>query len=181
MNEPDYHPAGEGDLARDLATVWLSYLRGQLLLALIMGLITGVVSAAIGLRYPLAIGLAAGILETVPTIGPIIAAAIAAIVALVWGSGVIPVDSWVLALIVLAIFLVLQQLESWILVPVVAGKQLHMHPLLILASVIVGGLIGGILIPVVGAILGAYLAVPVVASARVLYRHMQTNQRPPAQ
>lgn len=180
MYEPSNPEAQETDLGRNLAAVWLAYLRGQLLLAIGIGLLTWAISAALGLRYALLIGLVAGILETVPTLGPIIAALAGGTVALAWGSSWINVENWVFALIVLGVFLVLQQIESWVLAPLVTGKNLSMHPLLVLASVIVGGLIGGALIPVVGAILGAYLAVPVVASVRVILRHRQAADGPPA-
>ncbi|MHB1295398.1 MAG: AI-2E family transporter [Anaerolineae bacterium] len=179
MNEPSNPTIQEADLGGELAAVWLAYLRGQLLLAIVIGLLTWAISTAIGLRYALLIGLVAGILETVPTLGPIIAALAGGTVAFIWGSSVIHVENWVFAMIVLGVFLLLQQLESWVLAPLITGKNLSMHPLLVLASVIVGGLIGGALIPVVGAILGAYLAVPVVASGRVILRHRQSEAPPP--
>jgi predicted PurR-regulated permease PerM len=181
VNEPGVQPQERASLGQALTDVWVAYIKGQLLLALIVGTVTWIVSAAIGLRYALVIGLVAGLLESIPNLGPIIAGAVAAIVALIWGSSVIPVENWVFALIVVGAFIIIQQLESWFLSPYITGKKLHMHPLIVLVSVIGGGILGGLLIPVVGSIIGAYLAVPVVASFREIYRHTQDNpgNRPP--
>jgi predicted PurR-regulated permease PerM len=176
VSDSGLSPAGHGDLGRAIRNVWLAYLRGQLLMALIMGLVTWGVSAALGLRFAWLIGLIAGILETVPNFGPILAAAIAAVVAAIWGSGVLDVPNWAFALIVIAAFFVLQQLESLLLSPYITGRQVEMHPLLVLVSVIAGGLIGAALIPLVGGVIGAYLAVPVVATVRVIYRHLQAGR-----
>jgi predicted PurR-regulated permease PerM len=182
VDEPGARPENRESLRRALGDVWASYIKGQFLLAVIVGALTWVVASAIGLRYALVIGLIAGILETVPNFGPIIAGAVAGIVALIGGSTVIPVENWVFALIVIGAFFVIQQLESWIISPYITGKRLQMHPLIVLVSVIGGGILGGLLVPVLGSIIGAYLAVPVIASAREIYRHSRghVDGEPPA-
>ena len=147
-----------GNLLRRLGQLWLTYIKGQLLLSLIVGGIIWVVGSAIGLAWAGWLGLAAGLLETIPSLGPLVAL-IPAIVAALWkGSTVIPVSNWVFALIVVAVYLSIQQISALAIEPHIMGKRLNLPPLMVLVTVIAGAALGGIL--------GAYLAVPVLASIR---------------
>ena len=145
-----------------LGALWLTYVKGQLLLSLIMGSVTWLVGSAIGLTWALALGLIAGILQTIPGLGPIIAAVPAVIVAFWKGSQVIPLDNWAFALIVAGAYLAIQQLSAFFVEPHVLGKRLNLPPLLVLVVVIIGAALGSIV--------GAYLAVPLVASIREIVR-----------
>jgi predicted PurR-regulated permease PerM len=145
-------------LLKRLGDLWLTYLKGQVLLAGIVGGLTWVVNAGIGLAWALPLGLLAGLLGTIPSFGPLLAAIPAVIVALIKGSSVIAVQSWVFALIVAGVYVLIQQLSSFVLEPHILGKRLSLPPLVVLFSVIAGAAIGNVI--------GAYLAVPLVASAR---------------
>ena len=127
-----------------------AYVRGTVLVAAVDA--AGIGIALIALRVPLALPL---IVLTflgafVPIVGATLAGAAAVLVALV-GGGVTD------ALLVLAAVLVVQQLEGNVLQPLIMGRALRLHPLVILLSVASAGLLGGIA--------GAVVAVPVVAVA----------------
>ncbi|WP_092863786.1 AI-2E family transporter [Quadrisphaera sp. DSM 44207] len=94
----------------------------------------------------------------VPIVGAITAGALAVLVALVsQGLGT--------AIAVLAVVLLVQQLESNLLQPVLVGRVLELHPAVVLSAVTVGGTLFGIV--------GAFLAVPVVSMTVVVLRYLR--------
>lgn len=127
-----------------------SYFRGQLLVALIDA--TGITIGLLILRVPLALPIGVLILfgSLFPVVGALVTGFVAVIIALATQG---PVS----ALIVLGIVLGVQQLEGHILQPMILGRATDLHPLAVVAALIAGGTLFGIL--------GAFLAVPVVASA----------------
>ena len=145
-----------------LADLWLTYIKSQLLLSLIIGGLTWTAGSAIGLPWAFGLGMISGILEMIRNLGPLIGTVLAVIVALWKGSTVIPVDNWVFALIVIAVYVVIQQAVEFLIAPRLLGKRLDLPPLLVLFAVIVGALVAGV--P------GAYLAVPLIASMREIVR-----------
>ena len=160
-------------LGRLIRRVWVAYFRGQLVLSLIIGLITGVGTAALGLPGALLLGILAGLLEVLPNIGPILAAIPAILLALIQGSSVLSVSNFVFALIVILFYLVVQQLENSIIVPRLIGQAVDLPPILVMAGVIVGASVGGIL--------GAFMAAPIIATARIIaqYAYNKALGRPP--
>jgi len=147
-------------LRQQITDVWNAFLRGQLLLGGAMILITTVVCTVIGLPYALVMGLIAGVMEFVPNLGPIIALIPAALVALFQGSSFLPLSNFWFAVLVIGLYIVIQQVEGNVLVPRILGRSLNLHPLVVLISIIVGGSLAGIL--------GMLLAAPVLATLRVV-------------
>src|SRR5699024_1995573 len=90
--------------------------------------------------------------ELIPILGPNLAAIPAIVVAFL--------DSWQLALAVAVFYLVLQQLESNIFVPLIMRNQANIPPLLVIISVAFGGTMAGIL--------GAIVAIPAAGALRVI-------------
>lgn len=127
-----------------------SYFRGQLLIALVDAVFIGLGLFIIGV--PLAVPLAVLVFfgGLFPIVGAVVSGALAVIVALA-DAGLTP------ALLVLALILAVQQLEGNILGPLVLGKAVALHPLVVLVAITAGAVTFGIL--------GAFLAVPVAASA----------------
>ena len=156
-------------LLNRLGDLWITYIKGQMLLSLIMGAIVWVVGSAIGLYWALGLGLIAGILQTIPGLGGIFAIVPAVIVAFWKGSSVIPVDNWIFALIVAGTFLAVQQIGAILIEPRIMGKRLNLPPLIVFVAVMVGAALGSVV--------GAYLAVPLVASVRELARFARRNRR----
>ncbi len=153
--------------------VWGAFFRGQLILALIIGTTVGVGTAALGVPGALVLGILAGLLEALPNIGPILASIPAILLALLQGSSVLPVSNLVFALIVTLFYVIVQQLENNIIVPRLIGQALEIHPTLVMAGVVVGASVGGIL--------GAFMAAPVIATGRVLFQYAYNKilGRPP--
>jgi predicted PurR-regulated permease PerM len=127
------------------------WLRGQLLL---MVLVTAVFYIILGpiLHVPFALALAilSGVLEIIPLVGPIIAAALAATVT----YSAHGTDT---TLVVLVVYLVVRQVEDQVVMPLVIGRAVHLHPVVTIFAVLVGlgtwGVLGGLLgVPVAAAI-----------------------------
>ncbi len=124
------------------------YVRGTAIIALVDAVAIGGGLAI--LQVPLALPLAVIIFLTafIPLIGATVAGILAALVALVANGPVV-------ALIVLGIVIVVNQLEGDLLQPLVMGQSLKLHPLVILVALTAGTILGGIA--------GAVLAVPITA------------------
>lgn len=129
-----------------------AYVRGLAVLCLAVGLATFLGLLGLGVPFALALAVIAGLLELLPNIGPIISAVPAVILALT--------QSPLLALGTAGLYLVVQQLENYVLVPKVHEKSVGLDPLAILLAVLIGGSLAGLA--------GAVLAVPVAALIKLL-------------
>jgi predicted PurR-regulated permease PerM len=136
------------------------FIRTQSLVAFIDAVIIGVGLAIIGvpLAVPLAVVTFFG--GYIPIIGAFISGALAVLVTLVTNS---PRDALIALLLVIAV----QQLEGNVLSPYLQGKNLNLHAAVVLLSVTAGGTLFGIT--------GAFLAVPVAATAAEILRYV--NER----
>ena len=125
------------------------YIRGQLIVALVDSLFIGI--GLVILRVPLALPLAVFVFfgSLFPIVGAILSGLVAVLVALATGG----VTS---ALLVLALIVGVQQLESHLLAPILLGRATALHPLAVVAALTSGGVLLGVL--------GAFLGVPVAAS-----------------
>lgn len=136
-----------------------SYIRGQLLVCIIIGSVSALLFWLFHLKYPLILGLIVGVTNVIPYFGPIIGAVPAVIIA--------ATSSVKLVLVTLVIVFGLQFLEGNILSPMIVGKSLHMHPLIIMIALTAGGEVGGIL--------GLILAVPVLVVLKVAIVHAKNH------
>ena len=136
-----------------------SYIRGQLLICIIIGSVSALLFWLFHLKYPLILGLIVGVTNVIPYFGPIIGAVPAVIIA--------ATSSVKLVLVTLVIVFGLQFLEGNILSPLIVGKSLHMHPLIIMIALTAGGEVGGIL--------GLILAVPVLVVLKVAIVHAKNH------
>lgn len=131
------------------------YVRATCLVALVdaVGIGTGLAIMGVPLALPLASLVFLG--AFVPLIGAVFAGGVAVIVALI-------AKGWVYALITLGLILAVQQLESHVLQPLVMGRAVAVHPLAVVLAITSGGVLAGIV--------GALLAVPIVAVANSAVR-----------
>lgn len=125
------------------------WLRGQVLLGLIIGLLVYLTLLILGIPYALILALLAMVFELIPIIGPILAAAPAVFLAFL--------SSPLLGLVVAASYVIIQQLESHLLVPLVMRRTVGLNPLVVIVALLVGAKLGGIL--------GMFLSVPLAAVA----------------
>lgn len=151
-------------LLRRINAVLGDYLRGQLLIVLLMGTLGFIMFTLLGVRFSLLLGIVIGLAEIVPMIGPIIAAAVAIIVAVFDGASKFGLPPIYDGLVVVAAYVILNQIENYLIVPQIMGKVTKLHPLLIFFSVLAGGHLFGIL--------GFILAVPVAAMLRIFLEYL---------
>lgn len=130
------------------------WIKGQLFLMLVVGFASFVGLTILGIPYALALGLISGILEIVPILGPVIASILACIV----GFSVSPVKG----IMVLVLFLIIQQVENNVLVPKVMQRVSGFSPLVIIFALLIGSEFFGVV--------GAILAVPITMIVVVLVR-----------
>jgi predicted PurR-regulated permease PerM len=171
---PAYHEDMRKFLSQ-LNRIWGAYLRGQLILMLVIAVTTSVSMSAVGLRGAIAVGILAGILDLIPSLGPLVAGVVAALVALIFGSSYLNVSNVIFAVIVVVIFLVIQQIENIWLRPQIMGQTLRLHPGLIFIGVIGALAISGIL--------GALVIIPLMATIGVIWKYVQAklSDEPPWQ
>jgi predicted PurR-regulated permease PerM len=128
------------------------FVRGEILAALIIGTLTYIGLLIIDLPYALVLAVLAGLLEFIPLIGPFITAVVLVLVGLSQSLGS--------ALIALLLALIIQQIESNIVLPNVMRQEAKVSPLLVLLAVLGGEHVGGLV--------GALVAIPLVAGLQVV-------------
>lgn len=124
------------------------YIRGQLIDALIMGTLISIALLILNIDYAVIIGIISGFSNLIPMVGATVATIIAILVAL---AGDTPIK----ALYALITLLILQQIDGNIIVPKVVGKNVNLHPLLVMLSLFMFGSLFGII--------GMIVAVPITA------------------
>ncbi len=157
---PSEHQTYFSDLVERIQIKIGGWLRGQLLLMLIVGLLTFIGLYVLGVKYALTLALIAGLLEIVPYVGPILAAIPAVILAFFQAP--------LLALLVILLYIAIQQLENYLLVPQVMKKTVGLNPIFIIIVMLIGAKLAGIL--------GIILSVPVAAAFSEFFRDFQKKE-----
>jgi predicted PurR-regulated permease PerM len=154
------------DLAGRIHLVLGRWLRGTLLL---IGLVAVVLYLILGpvlhLPYALALSILSGVLEVIPLVGPLIAAVTAILVA--FSSGGVG-----LGVVVAIVYIVVRELEDQLVMPVVIGRAVDLHPAVTIFAVLVGLSAFGIL--------GGLLAVPAAAALNITLRELSVRTTIPA-
>ncbi len=138
-------------LVREFVSIIVAFFRGQLIIGLIMGVMLALGFTVIGLKFGLFIGLMLGILNIVPYLGTIIGLGVALPLAFLQPEGGVQ-----LVFLVLAVFIVVQNIEGWYLTPKIMGDRTGLHPVTIIFSIFFWG-------TALGGILGMILAIPLTA------------------
>ncbi|HVM24277.1 MAG TPA: AI-2E family transporter [Candidatus Limnocylindrales bacterium] len=144
------------DLAEAATTKLGAYVRGQLLVMVITGVGTSIGMMLLGVPFALPMGVLGFLAEAIPLAGPIIAGVPVLVLAFL--------ESPTTGLLMFVWLLVLQQLEGWLIYPVVQGKILSLSPLVVVLAVLAGATLYGVL--------GAVIAVPIVAIIDVVLREV---------
>src|SRR5213595_396448 len=161
----DYLPLRASPLKDEVADVLLqinsyiiAYFRGQLLVCLVDGILIGTTLSFLpppGLNFAVLIGCLVAVLTMVPYIGIIVCWIPAVLIAVAqWGDFTHP-------LLVTLIFIVVQNLEGLFYAPRIVGNSVGLHPMTVIVSIFVWGLL-------IGGLLGPILAVPLTATIKVL-------------
>ncbi|NLG50728.1 MAG: AI-2E family transporter [Chloroflexi bacterium] len=139
--------------AKSMAQAMGGFVRATIIGGLIIATLYFIGLTIFGIPFALALALFAGLMEFIPVIGPTLAAIPMVALALA--------ESPTRALIVLAFVLAMQQFESNVIMPNVVRSQTEVSPLLALLSLFAGVSLGGLL--------GALVAIPLAAAARVFF------------
>jgi len=158
----EYLPLRNSPLKDEVAAVLsqinnyiIAYFRGQLLVCLIDGLLIGTSLFCFGLNFAPLIGLLVVVLTMIPYIGIVLCWVPAVLIAAAqWGD-------WTHPLIVTGVFLIVQNLEAIFVAPRIVGNSVGLHPMTVIVSIFIWGLL-------IGGLLGPILAVPLTATAKVL-------------
>jgi predicted PurR-regulated permease PerM len=158
----EYLPLRNSPLKNEVAAVLsqinnyiIAYFRGQLLVCLIDGTLIGTALYMYGLNFAPLIGLLVVVLTMIPYIGIILCWIPAVLIAAgQWGD-------WMHPLVVTLLFIVVQNLEAIFIAPRIVGNSVGLHPMTVIVSIFVWGLL-------IGGLIGPILAVPLTAAAKVL-------------
>lgn len=124
-----------------------SWFRMQIVLSLMMGISTWGALSILGVKHAFLLGILAGLFELVPFVGPILSGAVAVMTAFSTSAA--------LALYTLLVFLILHQIEANLLVPLLSKRAVDLHPVIVIAALLIGLEVGGLL--------GAIASVPAAA------------------
>jgi predicted PurR-regulated permease PerM len=153
---PSFYRRRADDILSQCETDLVGWIIGTLINMVVIGAASGIVLSILGVKLVLANALLAGLLEAVPNVGPILSTIAPATITLL--------DSPFKALLVVVAYILLQQLEQFLLVPLVMGKQVDLLPAVtLLAQIIFASFFG---------FLGLFLALPLVIVVRILLREI---------
>lgn len=142
-------------------TALRGYMGGSAVAGVVEAAITGVVLAVVGVPLVIPIMVLFFIAPFFPIVGAVVAGAIAALLALVSG-GVTQ------ALIVVALVVVIQQVEGDLLLPLILGRAIQLHPVVVMLVLTAGGVLAGII--------GAFMAVPVAAAVTAMAAELRDRR-----
>jgi predicted PurR-regulated permease PerM len=157
---PEHRRAGIRDAWNEVEARLGMWVRGQLILMATIGVATGIAYSLLGLPAALLLALIAALTEVIPIVGPLIGAVPALLVA----STISPET----AVLTLGIYVLIHAIEGNVLVPMVMRNSVGLSPFLVLVSLLVGATAGGIL--------GAIVAVPIVAGITVVLDRLQDRE-----
>lgn len=143
------------------------YLRGLALDGLVVGILAGLGLWLIGVPYPLLLGAFTALVNPLPYLGTILSLGAAAIVSLAAGQGLGTVG-WIVGL-----YLLIRILDDVVIAVVTIGGSVHLHPLLVLASILAGEHAMGL----VGMVIAVPLVTVIKEIARLLLEHRETLER----
>ena len=138
------------------------WLQGQAILGLIVGVLVYIALMIVGIKHALLLALLAATLEIIPIFGPIVAAVPALFVAFsASGLGMV--------LLVLGLYVIIQQVENHLLYPLVVRKIVGISPIVVIIAVLIGAKLAGLL--------GALVAVPISAAFMEYVNDLEKDKR----
>lgn len=141
--------------------VFFKFISSQFIDALIIGILSTIVLNIMNVKYGVLLGFTIGLFNMIPYFGAIIAIAIAVIITLIT-TGLSK------ALLMLAIIVLLQQIDANIINPKIIGNSLKISPLIVILAVTIGGAYFGVV--------GMFLAVPIAAVLKILVNDYIDNK-----
>lgn len=140
------------EILEEMDRIVSGFIRGRIIVCFIVGTLIGTGLYLLNLKFALIIGIASGIFNFIPYLGPIVGVVLALIFAL--GS------SWWVLLMIVILFVIVNQIEAILLNPNILGRELGLHPLTVILFILICGQLLGVL--------GILVAVPLAAILKVL-------------
>ena len=156
---PKKYARTAGDLATRLNHTVGAYIRGQLFLMFAIGTVATITYKIIGLEYYFIFGIIVGLTNVIPYFGALIAMIPAVTYAFITR------DFGPNPFLVVGVNIMIQFIEGNIFQPIIMGKQLEIHPIVIIVSILFFGSLFGAL--------GVIFASPIAATLRVLYEFIK--------
>jgi predicted PurR-regulated permease PerM len=141
-----------------------AFFQGQVVIAMIIGVLLAVGFSLIGLQAAILLGLMLGFLNIVPYLGTIVGLTLALPVAYLQPDG----GGLSLVAMVLAVFTVVQIVESWLLTPKIMADRSGLHPAIVVISIFFWGI-------ALGGIIGMIMAVPLSAFVASVWKHFRSR------
>jgi predicted PurR-regulated permease PerM len=138
-----------------------SWFWGEVILMTVVGVVTYIGLSLLGVKYALPLAVLAGLLEIVPNIGPIIAAVPAVLIGFS--------TSLFTGVSALALYVVVQQLENNLIVPVIMKKAVGINPVITLLALLIGGRFGGVL--------GVLLGIPLILFIETAFQEFRKTKK----
>jgi len=135
---------------RAAADALAGYMRAIFVAGIVDGVSIGIAMAVVGAPLAIPVAVVTGFAAFLPIVGAILAGGVAVLVTLVFNG---PGDALIVGIVALAV----QQIEGNVVVPLVMGRQVSLHPALVLIALGIGGATAGIV--------GAFIAVPFTATS----------------
>ena len=161
---PDEREQRVRRVANDLSDAIGGYVFGNFVISVLAGLVTYVTLTILGVPFAVPLAILFGFFDLIPLVGATIGAIIIGIV--VAFAVAFPLGVIVWAIVSIAY----QQIENNLVQPVVYGRTVVIHPLIVIVAVLVGAALLGIL--------GALVAIPVAAGLQSLARDLWQMRRP---
>ena len=149
-------------LFSEITLVLAAFVRGQILIAVAVGLAATLAMRLMGVKYAVILGLFTAVTQLIPQVGGAIG--------MVASVALTSLQSPVLALGVFVLYMVLYQISGNVLGPLVMGKAVQLHPLVILLATMVGTVLGGVV--------GLLLSVPAAAVLKVVWNFFYPRLAP---
>ena len=136
-------------MGRIAGVVVIAYIRTQLLMGILVSVVIALGLWALGIPAAVILGVAAGLGEFIPVVGPVLGFAVAAVIVLATDPSMLPA--------IAVLYLAVQLLQNTLIVPRLQGQATGLHPLAVMLSLAVMGVLLGFW--------GVLIAVPLVAAA----------------
>lgn len=150
-------------LLKECDEVLGAFFKGQLMVMVALGVIYSLGLGLIDLQFAILIGMMAGLASIIPYMGFVLGFAAALIVAM------FQFDSYTEVAMVVAVFMVGQALEGWVLTPLLVGDKIGLHPVAVIFALMAGGQLFGFI--------GLLIALPMAAVIMVLLRYLHRNYK----
>lgn len=152
---PDKHSEEGGRILKDIDRTLASYILGQLTVGLVDGVLMYIGYLVIDLNYAIVLAMFVVITAVIPLLGPVLGVLPAILIALIQDP--------IMAIYILIILLIVQQLEGNLVSPAVLGKRLQLHPLTVILLLVVAGTLYGFV--------GILIAIPLYAVLKVTIKN----------